>query len=241
MTVDDAIAASRATDASRVDEITDLFVAAGCHRARFASLAPFDRVLGALAWAVRAADGALDDVDADALYATMGERLRACEAIERALRDMGAPGALRAHQIGGLDADALLPTARWLITRVLETRERRKRDARARAMYAYKRTCGREALGTARTRERAARARRALREEYGARRRYKRAAGKEPPRENASRWAKSVMMEYGHKLAGLEAFASAATAVLAATRWRRRTRASTPASARSSSTRCPPT
>jgi hypothetical protein len=225
MTVDDAIAASRATDASRVDEITDLFVAAGCHRARFASLAPFDRVLGALAWAVRAADGALDDVDADALYATMGERLRACEAIERALRDMGAPGALRAHQIGGLDADALLPTARWLITRVLETRERRKRDARARAMYAYKRTCGREALGTARTRERAARARRALREEYGARRRYKRAAGKEPPRENASRWAKSVMMEYGHKLAGLEAFASAATAVLAATRWRRRTRA----------------
>ena len=155
----------------------------------------------------------------------MGERLRACEAIERALRDMGAPGALRAHQIGGLDADALLPTARWLITRVLETRERRKRDARARAMYAYKRTCGREALGTARTRERAARARRALREEYGARRRYKRAAGKEPPRENASRWAKSVMMEYGHKLAGLEAFASAATAVLAATRWRRRTRA----------------
>ena len=126
MTVDDAIAASRATDASRVDEITDLFVAAGCHRARFASLAPFDRVLGALAWAVRAADGALDDVDADAQYATMGERLRACEAIERALRDMGAPGALRAHQIGGLDADALLPTARWLITRVLETRERRK-------------------------------------------------------------------------------------------------------------------
>ena len=83
MTVDDAIAASRATDASRVDEITDLFVAAGCHRARFASLAPFDRVLGALAWAVRAADGALDDVDADALYATMGERLRASR-IERA-------------------------------------------------------------------------------------------------------------------------------------------------------------
>ena len=110
MTVDDAIAASRATDASRVDEITDLFVAAGCHRARFASLAPFDRVLGALAWAVRAADGALDDVDADALYATMGERLRACEAIERALRDMGAPGALRAHQSGGLDADALRRT-----------------------------------------------------------------------------------------------------------------------------------
>ena len=34
------------------------------------------------------------------------------------------------------------------------------------------------------------------------------------------------MMEYGHKLAGLEAFASAATAVLAASRWRRKTKAS---------------
>ena len=75
MTVDDAIAASRATDASRVDEITDLFVAAGCHRARFASLAPFDRVLGALAWAVRAADGALDDVDADALVRDDGRAI----------------------------------------------------------------------------------------------------------------------------------------------------------------------
>ena len=34
------------------------------------------------------------------------------------------------------------------------------------------------------------------------------------------------MMEYGHKLAGLEAFASAATAVLAASRWKRKTKAS---------------
>ena len=33
-------------------------------------------------------------------------------------------------------------------------------------------------------------------------------------------------MEYGHKLAGLEAFASAATAVLAASRWKRKTKAS---------------
>ena len=227
--VDDAIATARDARARAVDEITDLFVAAGCHRARFRDLGALDRVLGALAWAVGAADGALDGVDADALRraatTTIGGKMRACEAIERALRAMGAPRGLRAHQIRGLDADALLPTSRWLIRRVLETRERRFGETRAYARRAYARGGGREALGTARTRTRATRARRALRDEYGARRAYRRAAGREPPRENASRWAKSVMMEYGHKLAGLEAFASAATAVLAATRWRRRTRA----------------
>jgi len=228
--VDDAIATARDARARAVDEITDLFVAAGCHRARFRDLGALDRVLGALAWAVGAADGALDGVDADALRSaattTIGGKMRACEAIERALRAMGAPGGLRAHQIRGLDADALLPTSRWLIRRVLETRERRSGETRAYARRAYAREGGREALGTARTRTRATRARRALRDEYGARRAYRRAAGREPPRENASRWAKSVMMEYGHKLAGLEAFASAATAVLAANRWKRRTRAS---------------
>ena len=230
--VDDAIATARDARARAVDEITDLFVAAGCHRARFRDLgaarprARRARVGGRARRTARST--ASTPTRCEAATTTIGGEMRACEAIERALRAMGAPGALRAHQIRGLDADALLPTSAVVDTaRAGDAGAANRGDAGVREAGVRAGTGGREALGTARTRT-SGDAR-----EAGAARRVRRAAsvqsarrGREPPRENASRWAKSVMMEYGHKLAGLEAFASAATAVLAANRWKRRTRAS---------------
>lgn len=45
------------------------------------------------------------------------------EAIEEALQRMGCPHPLQAHQIQGLDYQAVLPVVQWLVKRVLATLE----------------------------------------------------------------------------------------------------------------------
>jgi len=233
--VDASIASSREHDAELLARIVELFVASGYYRARFAGVSDFDKVLGALSWGVRSCRSELDfgDGDVDSVMhdveAKMGAKIALCEALEKALSKMGCPFALRAHQVRGLDYEALFPVTQWLVKRVIATREEFGDSTRAYSRFMYARAHGRLRLdgdGTAEAVRRRAESGRALRDAYGPKRVFRRAKGTEPPRANASRWAKSVMMEYGHKLAGLEAFASAATAVLAASRWKRKTKAS---------------
>ena len=230
--LDASISASRSYDAAKLKEITELFVNGGYYRARFVDVGDFDRILGSLSWAVTSCKASLDFGDVELAHdveASLGEKIKLCESIERALRKMGCPHELRAHQVQGLDYDAVFPVARWLVARVIATRAEFGDRVRAYSRFRYGRIARMDALERGRDDEATTsgtRARRALRDEYGARRRFRRAGGREPPRENPARWAKSVMMEYGHKLAGLEAFASAATAVLAASRWKRKTKAS---------------
>ena len=45
------------------------------------------------------------------------------EAIEAALMNMACPYPLQAHQIQGLDYQAVYPVIQWLVKRVLEMRE----------------------------------------------------------------------------------------------------------------------
>lgn len=233
--VDASITSSREHDAELLDRIVELFVASGYYRARFTGVSDFDKVLGALSWGVRSCRSELDfgagDVDSviHDVEAKMGAKIALCEALEKALAKMGCPFALRAHQVRGLDYEAVFPVTQWLVKRVIATREEFGDSTRAYSRFMYARAHGRVRLdgcGTDEAVRRRAVSGRALRDAYGPKRVFRRAKGTEPPRENSGRWAKSVMMEYGHKLAGLEAFASAATAVLAASRWKRKTKAS---------------
>ena len=213
-----------------MQDIFELFLSAGYHRARFTDVAVFDKLLGCFVWAIlNSSDGdELHGLDLSALSeeSSLGEKIATCERVERALREMGCPHELRAHQVRGLDADAATPVARWLVRRVIERRELRGDRVRKFSRFVYRRIDRLDSLEVgASARTRATQAGR-LRDDFGARRAFRRARGTAPPRENPARWAKSVMMEYGHKLAGLEAFASAATAVLAASRWKRKTKAS---------------
>ena len=226
---DASIAASRVEAQSRLDDIVELFVAGGYYRARFTSVNDFDRVLGALCWGVASCKGELDfgDVTFEET-AKMGAKIKLCEFLEDALRKMRCPYDLRAHQVTGLDYDAIFPVTQWIVKKVMATREEFGDRMRSYSKFMYTRALGYEVLedAEAMANSRCSTARRELKEEYGAKRVFRRAVGRAPPTENPSRWAKSVMMEYGYKLAGLEAFASAATAVLAASRWKRKTKAS---------------
>ena len=231
MDVDRAIANANARDRGKLDEIIEIFVAGGYYRARYANEGDFDRVVGAFAWGVRSAKGEIDFGDVKDVNeqgnANVKAKIKMCEFVEEALRKMKCPHGLRAHQIQGLDYDALYPVTQWLVKKVTSTRAEFGDRMRMYSRYVYRRQLEYEVLddGERGAIGRCAAARRELRKTYGAKRLFRRASGKTAPIDTPSRWAKSVLMEYGHKLAGLEAFASAATAVLAASRWKRKTKA----------------
>ena len=97
------------------------------------------QVIGGLAWSITASNV---DVEVDLLYdedASLGQKLRLSEAIERALRRMGCPAPLLAHQIQGLDYPALFPVVQWLVKRVLATREEFGDRLRSFALHSFRR------------------------------------------------------------------------------------------------------
>eukprot|EP00966_Prymnesium_polylepis_P218418 5055553-Prymnesium_polylepis.1 len=97
---------------ARFDEICQLLVAAGYFRARIPMLSPFDKVAGGIAWCMTAASA---DIDVDFQEnATIGQKIKIGEAIERTLKAMKAPP-LQAHQLQGLDFDAIFPVVQWLV------------------------------------------------------------------------------------------------------------------------------
>ena len=102
----------------------ELLLGCGFFRARAADPLPtFDKVLFGLVWAITSASA---DVELDAELgeeATLGQKLRLGEAVERALRSMRCPAPLQAHQIQGLDFPALFPVVQWLVKQVLAARE----------------------------------------------------------------------------------------------------------------------
>ena len=81
---------------ARYDEICQLLVAAGYFRARIPMLAPFDKVAGGIAWCMT---NASENIDVDFQEnATIGQKIKIGEGIERTLKTMKAPP-LQAHQL----------------------------------------------------------------------------------------------------------------------------------------------
>jgi hypothetical protein len=116
-----ALAASAADAQQRFDEIIQLLVAAGYFRARIPALSPFDKVVGGMAWCMTATS-----VDVDVAFqenATIGQKIKIGEGIERALKYMKCRIPLQAHQIQGLDYDAIFPVVQWLVKQAYAFRE----------------------------------------------------------------------------------------------------------------------
>ena len=116
-----ALAASAADAQARFDEIVDLLVAAGYHRARISALSPFDKIVGGMAWCMTATSV---DVDVEFIEnATIGQKVKIGEGIERALKFMKCRIPLQAHQIQGLDYAAIFPVVQWLVKQAYTFRE----------------------------------------------------------------------------------------------------------------------
>ena len=184
-------------------ELTELLLAGGYFRARLTDLTPFDKVVGGLTWSITASNV---DVDVDLFYdeeANIGQKIKLSEAIERALRTMGCPAPLQAHQIQGLDYPALFPVVQWLVKRVIATREEFGDQRRSFALHAYD-ACGYPALSAAiRAPQRTASRVAELATHFPVLRRLKRVSGA-PPRSRAAA-ACCTLLEYGHRFGSVPA------------------------------------
>ncbi|GAM22979.1 hypothetical protein SAMD00019534_061540 [Acytostelium subglobosum LB1] len=107
----------------KYQEIIELLVTGGYFRARIQGLSPFDKVVGGMAWSITASNV---DVDGDLFFqenSNIGQRIALSEELIKALNRMKCPFPLQAQQIQGLNYINLFPIIRWLIAKVIETRE----------------------------------------------------------------------------------------------------------------------
>ena len=112
----DALAESAADAQKQYGEIIQLLLAAGYFRARIPALSAFDKVVGGMAWCMTASS-----VDVDVAFqenATIGQKIKIGEGIERSLQKMKCRIPLQAHQIQGLDYAAIYPVVQWLVKQV---------------------------------------------------------------------------------------------------------------------------
>ena len=202
-TVSRAIEASEADDAARFDQIIELLVAAGYFRARIPALTPFDKVVGGMAWCMTATS-----VDVDVAFvenATIGQKIKIGEAIERALRQMKCRIPLQAHQVQGLDYAAIFPVVQWLVKQAYAFREEIADATRRLSASHFHRS--RFALPSdtdlAARRRSALPAAQELRHSYAPTRRYRRKADAAGAKAAAAVHARRVLMEFGVQLATL--------------------------------------
>jgi len=107
----------------KYQEIIELLVTGGYFRARISGLSPFDKVVGGMAWSITASNV---DVDADLFFqenSNIKQKISLSEELIKALNRMKCPFPLQAQQIQGLNYPNLFPIIRWLIAKVIETRE----------------------------------------------------------------------------------------------------------------------
>ncbi|EGG25157.1 hypothetical protein DFA_03405 [Cavenderia fasciculata] len=107
----------------KYQEIIELLVTGGYFRARIQGLSPFDKVVGGMAWSITASNV---DVDGDLFFqenSNIRQKIALSEELIKSLRRMKCPFPLQAQQIQGLNYPNLFPIIRWLIAKVIETRE----------------------------------------------------------------------------------------------------------------------
>ncbi|CAN7996675.1 unnamed protein product, partial [Ixodes pacificus] len=94
---------------TKMQEISELLVAAGYFRARIKGLSPFDKIVGGLAWGIELC---AVDIDVDLPFnenLNIGQKIALTEKIVRVLPKMKCPHRIEPHQIQGLDFEHIFP------------------------------------------------------------------------------------------------------------------------------------
>ena len=177
---------------TKFDEICQLLVAAGYFKARIPALSPFDKVAGGIVWCMTAAS-----VDVDVAFqenATIGQKIRIGESIERTLKSMKGSVPLQAHQLQGLDFDAIFPLVQWLVKQVYGCREEIGEAMRRLSLLQFEAHCrsqsATETVSTPLSGQ-------ALRSRYAPKRLYR--LKKSGDNTSARLHAQHVLLEYGLK------------------------------------------
>eukprot|EP00179_Madagascaria_erythrocladioides_P000020 CAMPEP_0198311964 /NCGR_PEP_ID=MMETSP1450-20131203/3534_1 /TAXON_ID=753684 ORGANISM="Madagascaria erythrocladiodes, Strain CCMP3234" /NCGR_SAMPLE_ID=MMETSP1450 /ASSEMBLY_ACC=CAM_ASM_001115 /LENGTH=209 /DNA_ID=CAMNT_0044014885 /DNA_START=105 /DNA_END=731 /DNA_ORIENTATION=+ len=180
------------------DKIIDLLLAGGYFRARIATLSPFDRVIGGMAYCITASSG---DLDVDILFeenASLGEKVRLGEQVLAGLLRLGCPLQLETYQIRSLRYRAIFPVIQWLIKKVIEVREETGDLVRAYSVEQFgKQYTAPDDEQFAACRDDAARYASHVASHYRARRRYQRNA---PPERVERDEAHLTLLEYGSRI-----------------------------------------
>ena len=204
----DALAESAADAQARYAEIVQLLLAAGYFRARIATLSAFDKVVGGMAWCMTASS-----VDVDVAFqenATIGQKIKIGEGIERSLRKMKCRIPLQAHQIQGLDYAAIFPVVQWLVKQVYAFRQEIGDAMRRLSVSRFDRSFTLPSdAELAERRAKAVPAARELAASYAPARRLRPKAGLERP---SAMHASYVLIEYGTRMGALQPGADAFSA-----------------------------
>lgn len=125
-----------------MDSITDILVRAGYFRAKISTLSDFDKIIGAIAWAIQAFNYG---IEINVYYADsmdLGQKIALTERLVMVLIVMKCPHVIEPHQIVGLDYDNLLPVLEWLIKRSAEKRRQLDNLSRLLALRHFHKVTG---------------------------------------------------------------------------------------------------
>lgn len=122
---------------AKMQEISELLVAAGYFRARIKGLSHFDKIVGGLAWGIELC---AVDIDVDLPFnenLNIGQKISLTEKIVAVLPKMKCPHRIEPHQIQGLDYAHIFPVIQWLVKKAIETKAETEDIHRQYAVYLF--------------------------------------------------------------------------------------------------------
>ncbi|XP_037563673.1 coiled-coil domain-containing protein 93-like [Dermacentor silvarum] len=209
--MDSALMKTRGDQNDKMQEISELLVAAGYFRARIKGISSFDKIVGGMAWAIEVC---AVDIDVDLPFnenLSIGQKISLTEKIVRVLLRMKCPHRIEPHQIQGLDFDHIFPVIQWLVKKAIETKAETEDIHREYAVYLFNKThgsvdtSGKDTSGRVQSAAAFSNAYAVLQERYRPRRRYRHHARHTLKTEAAQ--VQATLLEYGsgtHRMRGPE-------------------------------------
>ncbi|XP_065283521.1 coiled-coil domain-containing protein 93 isoform X2 [Dermacentor albipictus] len=204
--MDSALVQTQGDQNDKMQEISELLVAAGYFRARIKGISSFDKIVGGMAWAIEVC---AVDIDVDLPFnenLSIGQKISLTEKIVRVLLRMKCPHRIEPHQIQGSDFDHIFPVIQWLVKKAIETKAETEDIHREYAVYLFNKTHGSvDTSGRVQSATAFSNAYGILQERYRPRRRYRHHARHTLKTEAAQ--VQATLLEYGsvaHRMKGPE-------------------------------------
>nr|XP_037292053.1 coiled-coil domain-containing protein 93-like [Rhipicephalus microplus] len=209
--MDSAPMQTKGDQEDKMQEISELLVAAGYFRARIKGISSFDKIVGGMAWAIEVC---AVDIDVDLPFnenLSIGQKISLTEKIVRVLLRMKCPHRIEPHQIQGSDFDHIFPVIQWLVKKAIETKAETEDIHREYAVYLFNKahgsvdTVNKDMSGRVPSAAAFSNAYATLQERYRPRRRYRHHARHTLKTEAAQ--VQATLLEYGsgtHRTRGAE-------------------------------------